>query len=93
MHDMERVSELASFFGVPAMLCLNKFDLNPEGGQAIESYAREKQIKLMGRIPYDRSFTLAMVQGKNIFEYDGNSEGAGAVKRIWEGVSQELDGK
>ncbi len=31
-HDMERVAELAAFFKIPAMVCVNKFDLNPGEG-------------------------------------------------------------
>ena len=69
-HDMERVSELAAFFKVPAMLCVNKFDINPEMGEAIEAFAKEKNIKILGRVPFDPAFTYAMVEGKTIFEFD-----------------------
>jgi MinD superfamily P-loop ATPase len=41
-HDMERVSELAAFFKVPAMLCVNKFDLNPEMGRPLRPLPRGK---------------------------------------------------
>jgi len=90
-HDMERVSELAAFFRVPSMVCVNKFDLNLDEGQAIEDFARERQIRVMGRIPFDPVFTRAMVQGKTIFEYDGHSEGARAVKKIWEDLTQGFE--
>ena len=90
-HDMERVSELAAFFRVPSMVCVNKFDLNPDQGRAIEDFARERQIRVMGRIPFDPVFTRAMVQGKTIFEYDGHSEGARAVKKIWEDMTQGFE--
>jgi len=90
-HDMERVAELAAFFKVPAMVCVNKFDLNPEMGQAIEAFAREKNVTVMGRIPFDPVFTKAMVQGKTIFEFDDRSEGARAVKVIWENLVKGLE--
>jgi MinD superfamily P-loop ATPase len=90
-HDMERVAELAAFFKVPAIVCVNKFDLNPDQGRAIEDFAKERQIRVMGRIPFDPVFTKAMVQGKTIFEYDGHSEAAGAVKKIWQDLAQGLD--
>jgi len=83
-HDMERVSELAAFFKVPAMLSVNKFDLNPEMGEAIEAFAKEKNIKVMGRVPFDPAFTYAMVEGKTIVEFDEQGQGSRAVKRIWE---------
>lgn len=90
-HDMERVTELTAFFKVPAMICVNKFDLNPEQGKAIEDYSREKGVSVLGRVPFDPVFTKAMVQGKTIFEFDKNSEGCRAVKEIWEKVSQSLN--
>jgi len=89
-HDMERVAELAAFFRVPAMVCVNKYDLNPEMGQAIEAYAKEKNMTVMGRIPFDPVFTKAMVQGKTIIEYDPHSEGATAVKKLWEALARHL---
>jgi len=87
---MERVADLAAFFKIPAMLCVNKFDLNPDEASAIEAFAQQKQIKVMDRIPFDPIFTMAMVQGKNIFEYDGHSKGAEAVRKLWDGVAEAL---
>jgi MinD superfamily P-loop ATPase len=49
-HDMERVAELAAFFRVPAMVCVNKYDLNPEMGQAIEAYTQEKNMTVLGGV-------------------------------------------
>ena len=85
-HDMERVAQLAAHFKVPAMVCLNKFDLNPDQAQSIEDFAKEKDVTVLGRIPFDPAFTRAMVQGKTIVEFDSGSEGCKAVERIWEGV-------
>jgi MinD superfamily P-loop ATPase len=86
-HDMERVAELAAFFKLPAMVCVNKFDLNPNEGEAIETFARQSKIAVMGRIPFDAAFTKAMVQGKTIVEFDKHSEGSKAVGDIWENIA------
>ena len=90
-HDMERVAELAAFFKIPAMVCVNKFDLNPGQGEAIEAFAREKNVGVIGRVPFDPAFTKAMVQGQTIAEFDSRSEGCQAVKKIWENLAQDLD--
>jgi len=90
-HDMERVAELAAFFKIPAKLCVNKFDLNPSEGKAIEAFAKEKNISVIGRVPFDPSFTKAMVQGKTIVEFDNRSEGCKAVKDIWENLTQGIE--
>jgi MinD superfamily P-loop ATPase len=83
-HDMVRVAQLAAHFKVPGMICVNKFDLNPEETRIIEDVAREKDLTVLGRIPFDPIFTKAMVQGQTLFEYNTNSEAGNAVKKIWE---------
>ena len=83
LHDMERVAQLADHFKVPGMVCVNKFDLNTDQTQAIEKLAKEKNIMVLGRIPFDPVFTKSMVQGKTIFEYNTDSTVGQAVKQIW----------
>ena len=89
-HDMQRVVELAAYFKVPAMLCVNKFDLNPELSQQIEDYAAGKGLPCLGRVPFDPMITRAMVQGKTIFEYDGQSPAAEAIRGVWQRLSERL---
>jgi len=90
-HDMERVAELAAFFKIPAKVCVNKFDLNPSEGEAIEAFAKERNIGVIGRVPFDHAFTKAMIQGKTIVEFDSQSEGCEAVKNIWKNMTQIIE--
>ena len=90
-HDMERVAQLAAHFNVPAMMCVNKFDLNPEQTKGIEAFAIEKNIHVLGRIPFDPVFTRSMVQGQTIFEYDGDSDTCQIVKDVWGRITEVLD--
>lgn len=83
LHDMERVVRLAAHFKVPGMVIINKYDLNPDMSEAIETLARERNIVLLGRIPYDSVFTKAMIQGQTIVEYDGDSTLSKTVAEIW----------
>ena len=83
LHDMERVAQLAAHFKVPAMVCVNKFDLNTDQTQAIEKLAKEKNMTVLERIPFDPIFTKSMVQGKTIFEYNTKSTVGQAVKQLW----------
>ena len=89
-HDMDRVVQLAAHFRVPAMVCVNKFDLNPEEAKAIEDFAKEKNVTVLGRIPFDPLFTKSMVQGQTIFEYNTHSETGRAVKKIWQKMTEAL---
>jgi MinD superfamily P-loop ATPase len=90
-HDMKRVVQLAAHFNVPTMMCVNKFDLNLEQTFELKDYAIETGVSFLGTIPFDPIFTKSMVQGKTIFEYDGDSETGQAVKLVWERVSEILD--
>ena len=82
-HDMERVAQLAAHFKVPGMVCVNKFDLNLDQTQTIEDLAKNMQMSVLGRIPFDPIFIESMIQGQTIFEYNKGSETSFAVKQIW----------
>ncbi|PIE72988.1 MAG: (4Fe-4S)-binding protein [Deltaproteobacteria bacterium] len=86
LHDMQRVAELAEHFRVPVMLCVNKYDLNEEMTARIEQYARQRNMRLLGRIPFDSMFVEAMVQGKSILEYAPASSAAVALVDVWKNI-------
>jgi len=88
IHDMKRVAQLAAHFKIPAMVCVNKFDLNPDQGLAIEQIARENKIHIVGRIPFDPDFTQAMIQGKTIMETHEDSSASQAIRQIWQAVME-----
>jgi MinD superfamily P-loop ATPase len=87
IHDMERVADLAAHFKLPAMICINKYDLNPDQTAAIETIVRERNLELVGTIPFDPAFTRAMIQGKSLIEAGEDSPATHAVKAVWEKVS------
>jgi len=89
-HDMTRVADLAAHFEVPAMVCVNKFDINPEATREIERFSKDRRIPIVGRIPFDPLFIKSMIQGQTLFEYDGASRTGRVVAQIWEKVRQNL---
>ena len=89
-HDMARVAQLAAHFKIPAMLCVNKFDLNLGLAREIEKYAAEKGITCLGRIPFDPIFTKAMIQAQTIIEYNTGSKAEKAVVDIWQRLSNTM---
>jgi len=90
-HDMERVAQLAAHFKVPAMICVNKFDLNLELTREIETYAKKKGLLCLGRIPFDPIFTKAMIQAQTVFEYDGRSSVGEAIRSTWQRLTEKLE--
>ena len=91
IHDMQRVVQLTEHFKVPAMICVNKFDLNLELTGNIKDYAKNNRVTWLGQIPFDPIFTKAMVQGQTVIEYNTDSKAGIAIKKIWENLSNKLE--
>lgn len=51
--DLERVLDTADFFRIPAYVCINKYDLNLEIGDAIEAFCQNKGYAVISKIPFD----------------------------------------
>ncbi|MGV8039222.1 MAG: ATP-binding protein [Thermoanaerobaculaceae bacterium] len=81
LHDLERVLELCRHFGVPASVCVNKWDLHPDLTAGIEELARSRQAPALRRIPYDLAVTAAQVQGRPVVEVGGPA--AEEITRLW----------
>ncbi len=83
LHDFQRICELCRHFKLPAAVCVNKYDLNPDMTKKIEAFAAGKGIPVAGKIPFDSIFVESMVQVKNIFETARHSQACMAVREIW----------
>ena len=67
---LKRVHELVRRFSIPSGCIINKSDLNPETTEQVKAFLAEAGIRHLADLPYDESFTRAMVQGKTIVELD-----------------------
>jgi MinD superfamily P-loop ATPase len=90
LHDMERVAQLAAHFKVPVMVCVNKFDLNVDQTEAIEKLAKENNMTIVGRVPFDPVFTESMLQGQTVLEYNGNSNIRNNIGEILQNIKNQL---
>lgn len=89
LHDLERVLDLASHFGIPAVVVINKYDLNLDVSEAIADRVHQRGSELIGQIRYDRSATRAQVVGQSLVEF--TSEGAAAdMLALWSRLEQLL---
>jgi MinD superfamily P-loop ATPase len=80
-HDLDRVLDLCRHFAIPASVCVNKWDLNPELTERIEARAAGRGAEVLGRIPYDRAVTSAQLQARAVAEMGGPA--AEAIDAIW----------
>lgn len=89
LHDLDRIVSLSRHFRIPAMVLINKADLNREMADRIEAYCRENDLGLAGSLPYDPAVTEAMVQGKTILEWSRNGLGEG-IRSVWDRLNRRL---
>ena len=81
-HDLARVLKLAAHFGIPAAICVNKWDLNPEMTERIEKQARTLGATVAGRIRYDRAVTQAQIRERAVVEIDAPC--GEDIRALWE---------
>lgn len=69
IHDLERILGVAYHFEIPAVVCINKYDINLDNTEKIERYCKSNNIDVVGKLPYDTIVTEAMIHEKNVIEY------------------------
>ncbi len=88
-HDLERVAELAAGFNIPTLIAINKFDLNPDMAGQIEEDVRKRNIKVIGKIRYDKAFTKAQIMKCSVVEYTSGAVSED-IKALWRNVIYAL---
>lgn len=84
-HDLLRVAQLTAHFHIPTIVCVNKWDLNPEITEQIEGEAQEHGVETAGRIRYDSAITEAQIQKTSVVEYTAGGV-SGDIRLLWEHV-------
>ena len=88
LHDMERVLSLTGHFQIPALICINKWELNQEISGKIEQLAISSGVSLAGRISYDQAVTDAQIEQVTVIEYGGRA--AEDIMGIWQNLEKKL---
>ena len=83
VHDMQRVLQLSAHFGVPALVIINKEDLNADQARKIRRMAEEAGSRVIGAIPFDHNVNAALMEGKTIVEH-GKGPAYEAVLALWD---------
>lgn len=89
MDDLERVLGVCQHFGVPAVVCVNKYDVNEQNARHIESFCDDYGADVVSRIPMDNVFTEALVRRVPVVEYAPNGVSA-EIRRLWDAVERRL---
>lgn len=86
IHDLKRALQLLAYFDVLPFVCVNMHDINMDNTEKIESFCKEKNVEIVGRISFSPEVTEAMVNGKTIIEYSPRSVVAKEIEAIWEKI-------
>jgi MinD superfamily P-loop ATPase len=92
IHDFERVAGLVAGFRIPAMVCINKWDLNVELTRRIEHEARYLEVSVAGKISYDEAITEAQIAGKAVVEFQENGC-ATQIRELWNAVDESISAR
>lgn len=68
ISDLKRALDIVEHFGVPYGVIINKYDLNKEFTREIEAFARNRDVEVLGKIPYDKKFVESLVEMTPIVE-------------------------
>jgi MinD superfamily P-loop ATPase len=82
VHDLERVVAVAHHFGVKTAAVINKYDINPEVSAKIEDWCENREVPVLGKIPFDRIVVEALVAGVPLMEYSQNGISQ-KIEAIW----------
>ena len=89
VHDLKRVLSTTEHFGVPALVVINKADLNVKRSDEVAAFCEGREVELVGRIPYDTVVTEAMVEGQPVTAYASGGV-SDALRQVWERIKTRL---
>ena len=90
LHDADRVIKVARHFKVPVRLLVNKYDLNINVTEKIESYCWDNDVEFIGKIAFDKAVVEAMVEGKTIIEYV-QTETKDRIIEVWNKLKNSIE--
>jgi MinD superfamily P-loop ATPase len=89
IHDLKRVVAVCRQFRPRLYVVINRFDLDPAGADAIETWCRTEGIPVHGRIPFDPAVIGAVRAGIPV-TVAGPSPAAEAIQTLAAKLEQEL---
>ena len=91
LHDLKRIAELCGHFGMQTSVVINKWDIHEGLTKRIEETCRELDIDIVGRLPFDKVFTDAMLAGETVVEFS-DGDAAKGIRNIWDKLKGMLRG-
>jgi len=90
IHDMIRILETSRNFNTKCFIVINKYDNNFEKTKEIEDIAKEKNVEIIGKIPFDKSVVKITNEGKPVVD-NPDTKAAKEIIDIWNKLKNRLD--
>lgn len=91
LNDFLRILTLTKNFGMPAYVIVNKSNINHAITEIIRKKSEELNSIFLGCLYYSEDFVSAQMTGRNIIEYNCDSDISNRVKEIWEKLCQKIN--
>lgn len=91
LHDLQRALDMLQHFRVKALVVINKADLYPRGSQDIHQYAAERNVEVIGEVPFDPGIVKAMINGQPVTAHQPEAVSAQAIRCLWKRLAAELE--
>ena len=80
-HDLDRILQLLEQFKIPGYIVINRYDINEEIAQKIESDF-ENTFPIVTKIPYNPIFVQAMIEKKSVLEVETEDKDVLQIKKM-----------
>lgn len=84
LADVSRALKIVNHFKIPVGIIINKFDINTGYFSKIKKFTQDNNLELIGSLPYDRSFSRALVDMVPIIKSSSK------FKDIFEEIAKKL---
>ncbi len=87
LHDIKRLTELVRTFNTELYVLINKYDINIDVANKIESYLKSEDIELICKIPYNIVMVKSAISGKTVIEYEPDNSISSQIRDVWRRVT------
>ena len=85
LYDLKRVLYLADYFQIKHGIVINKYNLAKKFYLKIEKFAKENNITILGKIPYQKDFINSTIEMKPVVEINSK------YKKSFEKIINKID--
>ncbi len=89
IHDLDRVLGVTEHFKIPALVCINKFDIDVDKTREISHDCAQRGAHVVACVPFDTVATEAMVHGKPVTAYDDGPI-TEELHKLWQHICDSL---